>query len=253
MAFTVNLNNQNFSVPEPGDVGYALQVTNYLKALASAFPQLGSSQVQALTAEWNAGSTFGITLPYVRSSIANPSAVGFARLAKTDSVGWRNQANSADLLLAKDTSDALLFGGQNVTGNPFLGANTATGQSIPNGVTTIVVFGTVETDSDSAYNATTGRYTVPAGKGGQYVIASNVAYQGALFTTTQMAIFTNAVEMKRAQIVSSLTGATQSVAATLVLAAGDIIDIRVNQNSGGAVTLVTTAALNYLTIKRLTS
>lgn len=41
----------------------------------------------------------------------NPSTVGYLALAKTDTIGWRNNANSANLLLGIDGSNNLTFNG----------------------------------------------------------------------------------------------------------------------------------------------
>jgi hypothetical protein len=45
------------------------------------------------------------------SATANPSGTGFIKLASGDSIGWRNNANGADVLLAKNASDQFTFGG----------------------------------------------------------------------------------------------------------------------------------------------
>lgn len=248
MARTVTLNGVNFSVPELNDNGYGTALMTYLVALASAFPQLGGAW--ALTSELDLGASFGLKTLYVKSETASPAAAGVIRLAKTDAIAFRNAANSGDVALAKDTGDALTFAGNNVTGNPFLGANTTAGQSIPNAAATIVVFGTVETDTDSAYASGTGRFTVPTGKGGQYNISGQIAWNGALTTTTVLSIFKNAAAVKTAQEVNPGAGASINVEATLVLAAGDIIDVRATQSSGAGAALNVTAALNYLSIKR---
>src|SRR5947207_1261792 len=42
------------------------------------------------------------------------AASGVVRLQSSDSIGWRNNANGADILLAKDTSDRLTFNGNTV-------------------------------------------------------------------------------------------------------------------------------------------
>lgn len=251
MALTVSLLGVNYSIPEPGDVGYDQQLTNYLKALSTAFPQL-SGGAYALTAELDLGASFGVKQLYMKTETATPATVGVVRLAKTDAVGWRNNANSADLALKIDTADALTFNGNNVTGNPFLGANTATPQSIPNGlVDTIVVFGTVERDSDSAYNSTTGRFTVPTGKGGDYLITSNVGW-GTAANTPRVLVYKNAAAAKTLNNlgVGTLIN-SQGGSAMLNLAAGDVIDIRAAHNSGGAISLTAIASINYFSIKRI--
>ena len=45
---------------------------------------------------------------------SNPAASGVLRLATGDAVAWRNNANGADILLGKDTSDRLTFNGNTV-------------------------------------------------------------------------------------------------------------------------------------------
>jgi hypothetical protein len=50
------------------------------------------------------------------SASSNPAATGVLRLASGDAVAWRNNANSADILLSKNTSDALTWAG-NVIAN----------------------------------------------------------------------------------------------------------------------------------------
>ncbi len=45
---------------------------------------------------------------------SNPAASGVLRLATGDAVAWRNNANGADILLGKDSSDRLTFGGNTV-------------------------------------------------------------------------------------------------------------------------------------------
>src|SRR3954468_24158433 len=111
MALTVSLGGQNYSIPEPGDTGYDQQgLTNYLKALATAFPQIGGG-TYALASELDFGSAFGVKSPYFKSATAGPASVGVLRLAKTDSVNWRNNASSGDLSLAIDAADNLTWNG----------------------------------------------------------------------------------------------------------------------------------------------
>lgn len=250
MAITVSLLGVSYSIPEPGDVGYDQQLTNYLKSLATAFPQL-SGGAYALTAELDLGASFGVKQLYVKTETTTPATAGVVRLAKTDAVDWRNNANSADLALKIDAGDALLFNGANVTGNPLLGANTNAGQSIPNTTTTIVVYGTVETDSDAAYNSTTGRFTVPANKGGDYTITGCATFAGAVSGQPNIGIYKNAVVSKQSAYNAPAAAVTMAVDGILRLVPGDIIDIRLTQSSGGALALNATASINYIAIKRI--
>src|SRR5216684_1743269 len=107
------------------------------------------------------------------------------------------------------------------SGNPMLGANTAADQSIPNNTTTIVVFGTVERDTDSGYNSGTGRYTVPAGKGGDYLVTCLTTWNAAAGVDSVIDIQKNAVEIKFYHFTSAPAGQTLQVTAILNVAAGD--------------------------------
>lgn len=250
MALTVTLLGVSYSIPETSDVGYDTALTSYLKALATAFPQLNGG-LQSLTAELDFGTSFGVKALYLKSETANPASAGQIRLAKTDTIKIRNNANGADLALGIDAGDALQWNGANVTGNPMLGASTAAAQAIVSATTTTVVFGTVELDTDSGYASGTGRYTVPAGKGGHYLLTANIGVNGTPNNAVVFA-FKNAVELKRLGHYAGATvpAATQVGGSAIVnLAAGDIIDIRVSAT--GAWNLTGTATENYFALKRI--
>lgn len=246
---SVSFRGTNYQVPEPADT-FPQSLTDYLNALSTGAVPFPS------TADVDLGASgFGLKSAAFKTRAANPSSSGLLRLANGDTVAWRNAGNTADLSLAVDAQNQLTFAGNEVTGNPFLGANTGAAQSIPNaGVATIVVFGTVETDTDSSYNAGTGRYTVPAGKGGQYEIDASIAWATAA-TTPFVQVFKNAALLKT--IASGGTGTVLAAASMeggtckAVLAAGDVIDIRVGHSSGGAVTLLGVANNNYFSLKRI--
>jgi hypothetical protein len=118
VARTVSLNGVNYSVPEPGDTSYDQSLTNYLVALATAFPQGANTALQALGAELDLGALFGIKLLYAKSQTANPAAAGVLRLSKTDTVSWRNNSNTADVALGISGSDVLQFAGASFLTTP---------------------------------------------------------------------------------------------------------------------------------------
>jgi len=223
-------------------------------ALSTAFPQLGG--LWSLLTELDFGSLAGLKSLYFKTRAALPALSGVLRLASLDSIGWRNAANSADVLLSKDTADALSFSGNYITGNPMLGANSVAGQSIPvfGGNEVVVVFGTVERDSDAAYNSGTGRYTIPAGKGGDYEIGASIAYAAAPGGVCTCSIYKNTVLLKQSAFIAPGAGQTISVSAPVAtLAPGDVIDIRTKHGNVGAQALTAIAALNYFALKRITT
>lgn len=56
-------------------------------------------------------SATSVTAPIFTSSSSTPATAGVFRLASGDGIDWRNNANSANVALAKDTSDNLTYNG----------------------------------------------------------------------------------------------------------------------------------------------
>jgi hypothetical protein len=90
LALTVVVNSVSFQIPEPADTGYGTALDAYLKALATAFLPLGGG-TNSLTAELDLGASFGLKSIYFKSATATPASAGQLRLAKTDSVKWKEQ------------------------------------------------------------------------------------------------------------------------------------------------------------------
>lgn len=131
----------------------------------------------------------------------------------------------------------------------------AASQNIGYNSTTIVIWDTKVTDTDSAMNTSTGEYTVPVS--GEYNISSRVLYGSAALTYSAnfnitVSIFVNGVA-KYTGRTPILTGNTNllsaDVSANLYLNAGEIVTIRTYQLiNGGTVALQNDATLNYVTI-----
>lgn len=126
---TVLFNGVAYDVPSTGEEGWGEDLTNYLVAIASgALQKTGGAFT--LTADVNFGANFGLLSKYFETRSSNPSTAGLVRLALADTIGWRNNANSGNLLLAVNGSDQLTFnGGAIITGGitALTGDVTATG------------------------------------------------------------------------------------------------------------------------------
>ncbi len=112
MATPIVFNGANYSVPAYGDSGWAQGAGNlstYLVAIAAGTLQTTGGTF-TLSAEAYFGATYGLKSVYFKTATATPSTTGVLRFAKTDSIGWRNNAGGADILLSKDTSDRLKWG-----------------------------------------------------------------------------------------------------------------------------------------------
>lgn len=110
MAQNVVFNGVVYSIPHVGDDDYGQNLTDYFIAIASgALQKTGGTFT--LTADANFGASFGLRSRYFSSRDAIIATDGLVRMAVGNSIGWRNNANAANLLLAVNGSDQLTFNG----------------------------------------------------------------------------------------------------------------------------------------------
>lgn len=117
---------------------WGVDLSNFIIAVADqAIPKTGG--LNTLAADLNFGATYGILAPYIKSASANIAAAGVVRLANTDTINWRNNANGADVALGVNTSDRLTVGGvvvptvastDTLTNKTLSGAVTAAGGAV---------------------------------------------------------------------------------------------------------------------------
>lgn len=107
---TFTINGTGYPFPEAGDQTWGTSVTNWASAVSTGMLQKAGGAF-ALTADVNFGASFGLVSIYLKSRTTNVASAGVVRLAKTDVIAFRNNANSADLSLGIDSSDKLTFEG----------------------------------------------------------------------------------------------------------------------------------------------
>lgn len=110
MAESITWNNAVYIIPDVGESNWGQNLTNYFVAISQGAYQ-ASGGTLPLTADLSFGTNFGLFTKYVTSVTATPASAGVIRLAKTDAVEWRNNANAANLALSIDGSDNLLWNG----------------------------------------------------------------------------------------------------------------------------------------------
>lgn len=111
MATNVSWNGSTYAVPATGEDnwGGTTKVDGLLIALAThGFSKSGG--LFTLGADADFGATAGLKAVYYKSR-GTVADTGILRLAKTESVAWRNNADSGNNTLATDTSDRLLYNG----------------------------------------------------------------------------------------------------------------------------------------------
>jgi hypothetical protein len=107
----VSWNNENFELPEDWANEWGDDVTNFLVSVAAnALSKAGGQFV--LTAEVDFGPSFGLKSIYYKTATANPATTGSFRLASSDGVVWRNQANDGNLVLSINANDRLQYAGR---------------------------------------------------------------------------------------------------------------------------------------------
>ncbi len=150
MSTSVSLNAVTYTIPAVGESGWGTQVSAYLVALATGvLSKAGGSFT--LTADADFGANYGLKSIYYKSR-ATASTVGVVRLGNAEYIGWRNAANSADLLLRANSSNLLEFGGSPVA---ILGTGSITSSQLSTALTD-------ETGSGAAVFATSPTLVTPA-------------------------------------------------------------------------------------------
>lgn len=113
MSSTIIFNGTTYSVPATGDENWSDSLSLYLIAIASgALQKTGGTFT--LTAETDFGATYGLKSTYYKSRATNPSSTGIVRLGNNEGIGFRNAANSADLVLKANASDLLEYNGSTI-------------------------------------------------------------------------------------------------------------------------------------------
>jgi len=155
-----------------------------------------------------------------------------------------------DAIYARRAVDAAAL----IVGSPSIRVSRATSQSFTNTVTATMLYTTVSEDTDSAYSTGTGRFTVPANKGGYYLIFATVAWNAAFSFSTNIYVWVNntAVRFFKGSPNGS-GGQYDSLAVTglLLLSAGDTVEIQATQNSGIAQNTVADGFANYFVMRRI--
>lgn len=110
MSVTLTINAEDFEYPEVGDSNWGVEATNWAVAVTQGMLQKAGG-LFSLTAEVDFGASYGLKSIYYKSRTTNAASAGQVRLAVTDTVSWRNNANSGDLSLTLDGSNNLTFNG----------------------------------------------------------------------------------------------------------------------------------------------
>lgn len=111
MSIPLDVNGVVFAYPVTLDEDWGEEATAWAQAVTDGMLQLQGGSFP-ITADVNFGPNFGLLSKYFSTRSALPSTVGTIRLSNADlGIGWRNFANSGNLILTTDASDQLLYNG----------------------------------------------------------------------------------------------------------------------------------------------
>lgn len=127
MTVNVVVNSGTYAFPEFGDSDWGPTVTSWAVAISAATLQKTGGTF-TLTNEADFGAFNGLKSIYYKSRTDNPAVAGTLRLAKTDTVNFRNQDNTLDLPLGINSSNQLIFNGSALStgANALVGADGIT-------------------------------------------------------------------------------------------------------------------------------
>lgn len=229
MSVSVTLNNSTYTLPTTDETGWGAATTAYLQAVSTSTLQK-SGGVFTLTADADLGATYGLKSNYFTSRTASAATAGAVRLARADTIGWRNTADNADLALGVDSSDNLEWAGADVATTIF---------SAP----AILGFGFTTSGND-----TTIRYACPGGPAAAagttelQIVAPYAGFVRNMYVKAQSAptgtcTFTlrkNGVDQTLTCTVLSAATTGSNTANAVSVAAGDLISIKHVMTSGNA-------------------
>ncbi len=111
MSVALNINGVSYTYPESGDTGWGNQASSWAQAVTSGMLQKAGGTF-VLTSNVDFGASFGLVSTHFSARTSNVASTGTLRLAASNFIAFRNQANSADLPLSINLSNQLTFDGQ---------------------------------------------------------------------------------------------------------------------------------------------
>lgn len=108
MSTAISWNGLTYNMPAVAEASWGAEVSRFLVALPAGALQRSGGDF-TLTADVDSGASYGWKAAYFKTRTANAAAAGLVRLAVSDTVSWRNNANGADLPLGVNGSNLVTF------------------------------------------------------------------------------------------------------------------------------------------------
>ena len=125
-----------------------------------------------------------------------------------------------------------------VANTPAWMVNLSSSQNVSSGTNTVINFNTEILDSNSAYNTSNGRFTVPSNEAGKYYVYAHLMRNNFFNSRYSVKITVNGTEKINASDRNTDTGGTTfqtvQVAGILDLSVGDYVNVTLYQDSGSS-------------------
>ena len=128
--------------------------------------------------------------------------------------------------------------GASLANTPAWHAHLSSSQNVSNSTNTVINFDTEVVDTDSAYNTSNGRFTVPSGQAGKYYVYAQLMRNNFFNSRYLVKIRVNDTQKIAAEDRNTDTGGTTfqtvQVAGILDLSVGDYVNVSLFQDSGSS-------------------
>lgn len=177
MPTTLTVNGVGYSYPLTGDQQWGTGASNWAIAVTSGMLQKAGGTF-TLTADVNFGATFGLLAVYYKSQNMNPASSGIFRLGNTETVAWRNAANSGNNVLTTDGSDNLTYNGVAITNASGIVQPANGGTGISSYTTGDMLYASGTTTLSKLGIGTTGYLLTSSGSAPQWIQTLGVTHGG---------------------------------------------------------------------------
>jgi hypothetical protein len=117
MSVVLTIAGQTFNYPTTGNDGWGEEASNWALAVSTQLLQRTGGSF-SLTNDVNFGASFATIQTYLKSRSSTIASAGFVRMAKGDSIQWRNNGDGGNVVLAINSSDEVTINGTPVLLSP---------------------------------------------------------------------------------------------------------------------------------------
>ena len=175
------------------------------------------------SADANMWALATVDIPQDPTNTNHYTANGYLRIARTFIDSFRNNLGI--------TSTLSIGQARTASSNPIVSLKRSTVQSIPSAVTTLIVFNTVEIDTDNIFNAASGTIVIASGAEGAYSVTGMCTVSAG--QQVRAGIYVNGILRAQSPLVLAATDIIYSgeVTRTLRLNAGDVVSLYIHQTN----------------------